>query len=189
MKQICKKISSLFIWKLFTFLLNGLYWRRNETALDLLSLNINNLSICYPNVTFDHSNLTDKAAIVATCKFCLPDCNKIKFIPKITNEVIRFCDEKNFGVSKLCDYKNKNLSQPFLFENELPYDPRNQNVLRKNTKFFSTKYFENNIGKNYHAYQKDIGFVTIFFENPVVLEYYNKPSQSAFIFWQMQQAF
>lgn len=54
------------------------------------------------------------------CPQCLPDCKKINLKKSITMEPFRKCDEKNFGVSQLCDYKMlKKLSKPQIWSDQV----------------------------------------------------------------------
>ncbi len=49
------------------------------------------------------------------CQKCLPDCKHTIYKHKISVEPIQSCDEKTFGISPLCDYRDKSLS--FLAKN------------------------------------------------------------------------
>lgn len=40
------------------------------------------------------------------CSHCKPDCSSVKYSRYVTSEKIRPCDEKNFGVSHFCQYKD-----------------------------------------------------------------------------------
>ena len=40
------------------------------------------------------------------CEHCLPDCTRVIYQPKLSTQPFRICDEKNLGMSDLCNMEN-----------------------------------------------------------------------------------
>ena len=132
------------------------------------------------------------------CAHCLPDCQATIYDASITALPFRRCDNKNMGVSKMCNFQSKVLSPP-IFGSELhaEYDAiRSSRVaatgesadeidLDYATKRYpsSARYFNQDETKElfshsekgkYDAYDKDIASVHFYFEKSTVFQFHRK---------------
>ena len=126
---------------------------------------------------------------VDACNSCLPDCNTTVYTASVTAAPFRRCDNKNLGISFLCNFLGKQIQPPIWGQNVLNQymDEINQIpdymqflVNRSNERTFSDEKasgkeifmaantavneFGEKISKRYDAFEKDIAMVTFFFE-------------------------
>jgi hypothetical protein len=95
---------------------------------------------------------------------CFLDCNRIIYQHSISIQPFRPCDERNFGMSELCNFENENpnpqiwgqqvLSQ--LNSSQLQTRISSQRFL--NPRLFNSTIFEN-MKREYDAFEKDIAGV------------------------------
>ena len=62
------------------------------------------------------------------CNYCLPDCDKIIYEPKMTSVPFRRCDESNLGVSTFCNLEDSKLPQPRIWGQQVRDEFDNANL-------------------------------------------------------------
>ena len=123
------------------------------------------------------------------CKHCLPDCNRVIYQATISAQKFRVCDEKNFGMSDLCDLSAMGIKPQIwgtqVFEQLSSASNNNkilqivqssQRMVKPENSIFS------NLSRSYDAYKKDIAVLNVFFSSPIGLEYTTKESKNWFDF-------
>jgi hypothetical protein len=137
-----------------------------------------NDSICIRSMANIFMNFMNSSKVVQQCNWCLPDCNTFKYSWTVTSEKVRKCDEKNFGVSKLCDPDNfAKQPQPLLWANQaLKQLPNIQNIVTSNRVI--QEYAWHTGDTHYDAFNGDIASLSIFFRSPTALHFLNSSSQS-----------
>ncbi len=62
-----------------------------------------------------------------TCDKCLPDCQGTTYTATVTSVPFRKCDDKNMGVSFLCDLTGNDIVSPPIFAESLRQEYRDEN--------------------------------------------------------------
>ena len=130
---------------------------------------------------------------VNACVYCLPDCNRVIYQPGFSTQKFRECDEKNFGMSKLCNLQSVQLRPQIWGKqvlDQLGTSKENINKLQELIKsskreilpIYFSDYTFTNLTRSYDAYEKDIAVLNVFFASPTVMEYTTKPSKTWFDF-------
>ena len=120
------------------------------------------------------------------CKYCLPDCSTTLYQPFLVAVPFSKCDSYNFGVSKFCNYNNKNILQPNKYGGQIlaEYQARQINASFLNSMQTTTRTHAKMIPggdvftlspKTYDAYDRDIAVVRIFFQKSTVLQIGSQP--------------
>jgi len=168
----------------------------NCMPLQLFLVNPENLNLCDPFQTAIFWNTFNKVKLDDNCDNCLPDCTHISYQHTVSLEPFRSCDEKNFGISKLCNFNNPDQIVPIFFGSselytaaakfgfydlsitELAYasDQRPQTLIDSNfdTYLFGTKYYD--------PYSKDIAIASFYFHSSTIIEFRNSLSQTWLVF-------
>ena len=122
-----------------------------------------------------------------SCSHCLPDCNQVVYQKSVTNQQFRKCDEKNFGMSPLCNLKNLGvLSRPQIWGqtvlSQLNGSKLNTSNVQSNVRYLYPTLLPNDIFINsmreYDAFENDIAILSVFFESSTVLQYTTKQSRT-----------
>jgi len=129
---------------------------------------------------------------VNACNFCLPDCTRVIYQPSFSTQKFRECDEKNFGVSTLCNLKSLQirpqvwskqvLDQLGTSKENLKLKEQVESSQRKILPIYFPGYLFTNLTRSYDAYEKDVAVLNVFFASPTVMEYTTKPSKTWFDF-------
>ena len=100
----------------------------------------------------------------------------------VTNQQFRKCDEKNFGMSPLCNLSSTSLEPQIWGQavlNQLNGSKVNSHI-QKSVRYLFPTVLQNDIFVNsvreYDAYEDDIAILTVFFESSTVLQYTTKQS-------------
>ena len=126
---------------------------------------------------------------VDACDYCLPDCNRVIYQPIFSTQKFRECDEKNFGMSKLCNLEAYQIQPQIWGKQVLDQLVRSKgNMTKLQEKIQSSQreilpiyfpgYIFTNLTRLYNAYEKDIAVLNVFFASPTVMEYTTKPSKT-----------
>ena len=122
---------------------------------------------------------------------CLPDCKRTLYHTRITTQVFRVCDEKNFGMTELCNLTNTKL-QPQIWGAQVLDQLGNESLLkdvlqsgrRTITKILQEPLFTT-LNRSYDAFEKDIAQLNVFFSGPTAMLYTTKESKTWFDFISM----
>ncbi len=118
---------------------------------------------------------------------CLPDCNQVVYQKSVTNQQFRKCDEKNFGMSQLCNLSRASgLPEPQIWKqailSQINESKLNTSHIKTNIRYLYPTVLQNNIFINsvreYDAYENDIAILSVFFESPTVMQYTTKQSRT-----------
>lgn len=132
------------------------------------------------------------------CSHCLPDCDGTVFDISITAAPFRRCDTKNLGLSKLCSFNDMSTDAAGSFMNppiwgdavlqQYKDDSQTPSFIdgkvHSNKRFFSEKDGDTVFSKahkfdeTYDAYNKDIAWVTFFFETSTAFQFHRQPRMS-----------
>ena len=127
------------------------------------------------------------------CIKCLPDCNRIIYQKSVSVQPFRICDEKNFGMSRLCSLENVELKPQIWGKQvleQLSGSKYNLTKLKASVKS-SQRFLKmitndaivfTNISRTYDAFEKDISMLNVFFDSPTALKYSTKGSKTWFDF-------
>ncbi len=147
----------------------------------------NKFNMCSPLKTQQLIFELENNVPLDACLHCLPDCNQVVYQKSITNQQFRKCDEKNFGMSPLCNLdKSAILPKPQIWGqavlNQLNGSKFNTSHIEKNIRNLNPTLLQDNIFKNlereYDAYENDIAILSVFFESSTVLQYATKQSRT-----------
>ena len=117
------------------------------------------------------------------CAHCLPDCAGIIYTQTSTSVPFRRCDNKNLGVSPMCNLQDNTIAQPPIYGHQLMHEYKNAEVspwyikerfteLDNYRSFSFNDIFNFNKNTSYDAYEYDIATVEFYFETPTVFEFY-----------------
>ena len=142
------------------------------------------------------------------CSFCLPDCKHTFYKHKLFVEPIQSCDETNFGVSSLCNFKENSVLSDLWGEQTLddleqatdngpiketiivvnPVPGKQSNHTEKSyLKSVSTSRRTDikfgacifpEIENTYDSFQKDITYLNIYFDQASILQFKTQASSS-----------
>ena len=127
------------------------------------------------------------------CLQCLPDCNRIIYQKSMSVQPFRICDEKNFGMSRLCSLENVELNPQIWGKQVLEQlSGSRYNLTKLKASVKSSQRFLKmvtldknvftNISRTYDAFQNDISMLNVFFDSPTALKYSTKVSKTWFDF-------
>lgn len=117
------------------------------------------------------------------CQHCRPDCRRTVYQSKISTQAFRKCDERNFGISQLCNIEKiaespkpqiygLQVLKEFKMINKSGFVPVN---IESNIRNFYNNPSRRNTFRTdddtHDAYVEDIGVLNVFFESPVVLKF------------------
>ena len=118
------------------------------------------------------------------CDYCLPDCNVTLYDARVTAVPFRTCNEKNLGVSFLCNLEGHDIPDPPIFGHQVLEEYRNDS-LSEVPSYVSFKDSQRSMGDGltavftrlaetngkYDAYQEDIASVKVYFDKSSVFMY------------------
>ena len=124
------------------------------------------------------------------CEHCLPDCEGTLYSQTTTAVPFRRCDNKNLGVSRMCNMQDADVAQPPIFGHQVyqeyvdegagnmegmpRYIKQRFRILNSNRVFTFNDIFSISNNMSYDAYEKDIATVEFFFQSPTVFQYHRK---------------
>jgi amiloride-sensitive sodium channel len=128
------------------------------------------------------------------CSFCLPDCSRTIYQYTASFQPFRKCDEKNFGVSDLCNLEmTSSLPEPQIFGTQVldqlnstnGSDPGSipayaANVTSSRRYLLRTFVMDNvfdKLEREYDAYDSDIAMLNIYFDAVSVMQFGTQESQ------------
>ena len=150
--------------------------------------------MCDPWTTMKFRQIFEKKIPRGLCDFCLEDCSSTTYRTSISYSELEKCDNSNIG-SVFCDLTSADMNPaPWISDVETEYLAANESIPWflefKNkqtrvgiTRFPDKRYFKNNNTENviyteklkknpyYNAFEKDIGFINIFFAGEEVTRY------------------
>ena len=124
------------------------------------------------------------------CSWCLPDCSRTIYQYTASFQPFRKCDEKNFGVSGLCNLEmTSSLPQPQIFGTQVLDQLNNTNGsipsyavnLSSSLRYLKRTMLMANvfdtIDREYNAYDSDIAMLNIYFDAVSVMQFGTQESQ------------
>ena len=126
-----------------------------------------------------------------TCKDCLVDCEYTEYSAAVTAVPFRVCDNKNLGVSRLCNIENPFGPNPGIYGTQIfdEYDyqlpsfanrfvtSRRQRAVRMNDEMFSVTFNKDKFNL-YDAYEKDIAMVNFYFPSAKAVRFTRQPAMT-----------
>ena len=168
----------------------------------------NNLEMCDPWMTKKFRNILDTKIPTDQCDYCLEDCSSTTYQTSISYTELQDCDDSNIG-SIYCDLTSGDMNPvPWTSDAQNEYLAANESVpwfLETNKsritiggkrKFSDqrSRYYEQKAGRGaifaeklkmrpyYNAFEKDIGFLNVFFSQKKVTRYVKANKGSYFDF-------
>lgn len=138
--------------------------------------------LCDPWDSAKFEQLAQRGREPGECGNCLPDCRRTIYHSRLSVLPLGKCDERNFGMTDLCDIGNaRYLTQPHIFGQQvldefrlgLKKDPDYLQVISSNIRTKSTNHIQtfHFINQTYNAFERDIAELEIYFEVETVLKF------------------
>ena len=166
-----------------------------------------NLEMCDPWTTKKFRNILDTEIPTDQCNYCLEDCSSTTYQTSISYTELQKCDDSNIG-SVFCDLTKETMNPaPWTSDAQNEYLAANESVpwfletndskMRIGKKKFSdqrSRYLEQDDRKDaifadkwkmtpyYNAFEKDIGFLNVFFSQKKLTRYVKANKGSYFDF-------
>jgi hypothetical protein len=146
--------------------------------------------MCDPWQSAEIFKLMQGGSFRAKCKKCLPDCTHTSYQQSLSTIPLRKCNEKNFGLSTLCNLNPeamvpkpqiwaKQVLDQFSKDGEIPnYLSDLQSSQRSLKSSVSMQNIFTEISRDYDAYDRDIAMVSVYFDTPVALQFGTQATQS-----------
>ena len=166
-----------------------------------------NLEMCDPWMTKKFRNILDTKIPADQCDYCLEDCSSTTYQTSISYTELQQCDDSNIG-SLFCDLTSgkmnpapwtRDAQNEYLAANEsvpwyLETDESKSSIGRRRFSDQRSRYIEQRNGQDaifagkwkakpyYNAFEKDIGFLNVFFSQTKVTQYVKANKGSYFDF-------